>query len=162
MVTEQTTETPPVPDVSEGRRLLTEAAEEPWVQEPNTHAGRVWVQRAPLHHGKDCEPLFAFRDLGTKRNDDERLEAYRQREADASLIVWLRNNAAALLDAAEAVARVEAERDKALLIGVDAERRERRLIGRLAALADEWEGRNLPSYYIAELRRALEGGVPGE
>lgn len=48
----------------------------PWRAEPDTHAGRVWVQRGRTRDGADCEPLFNVRGG----------ESYAQRAADAEHI----------------------------------------------------------------------------
>lgn len=62
--------------------LARAATPGPWVAEPKTAAGNVWVQRKPTQHGalKDCEPLFSVRDE----------QSYKQREADARFIAAAR------------------------------------------------------------------------
>ena len=73
----------------------------PWRQEPDTFAGRVWVQRCAggrWFNSKqaDCEPLFAVRGG----------DAYKQREADAGFIAHART------DVPELVAEVERLREE--------------------------------------------------
>lgn len=66
----------------------------PWLQAPDTHAGRVWIQRtAAKWHSlgpPDMEPLFSL------RGD----ESYAQREADAAFVVAEANSAHALAEVA--------------------------------------------------------------
>ena len=81
-------------------RATTDAATEgPWRAEPNTGAGRVWVQIGRQRHDADCEPLFNVRG-GAE---------YAQREADAAFIVAARSAMPRLLAAVEAVLELTAE-----------------------------------------------------
>ena len=67
----------------------------PWRNEPDTGAGRVWVQRGYFRDEADCEPLFSLRGK----------EAYEQRSADADFIAHARTdipNLLAALDELEA------------------------------------------------------------
>lgn len=101
-MTEQTTETPPVPDVSEGRRLLTEATEGPWQVDLRDRIATSWERTADVDGVTWIDrPFVASTDSGMEDVPDAEQDA-----ANASLIVWFRNNAAALLDAVEAVQRV--------------------------------------------------------
>lgn len=103
-MTEQTTETPPVPDVSEGRRLLTEATEGPWQVDLRDRIATSWERTADVDGVTWIDrPFVASTDSGMEDVPDAEQDA-----ANASLIVWLRNNAPALLDAAEAVQRARA------------------------------------------------------
>lgn len=89
-------------DVNEGRRLLAEATKGPWEYFPNTGPYLQWIQgRTGVEGAVGWE---AVRDVFTLT---EEYETSGFEEADADLIVWLRNNAAALLDAVE---KVEAAR----------------------------------------------------
>jgi hypothetical protein len=75
----------------------------PWYSEPNTGAGRVWVQIGRRHFADaDCEPLFNVRYLGTPATDEQRWREYVQREADAAFIVTARTAMPRLLAAVEA------------------------------------------------------------
>jgi hypothetical protein len=59
----------------------------PWRNEPDTGAGRVWVQRGYFRDEADCEPLFSLRGK----------EAYEQRSADADFIARARTDIPALV-----------------------------------------------------------------
>lgn len=90
-------------DVNEGRRLLAEATKGPWEYFPNTGPYLQWIQgRTGVEGAVGWE---AVRDVFTLT---EEYETSGFEEADADLIVWLRNNAAALLDAVEKVEAVRA------------------------------------------------------
>jgi hypothetical protein len=112
-----------VTSLTELREAGERATPGPWASEPDTGAGRVWVQRKRTKYGalKDMEPLFNVRGH----------DAYRQREADAALVVLARNNWDALLDVVEAAEQFKrADEDAANLAGVGAydEEDERRFV----------------------------------
>jgi hypothetical protein len=95
-----------------------------WRAEPNTAAGRVWVQRS---HDEDCEPLFAFRThkswwphRGQTREEFE-AEQYRRREADARFIAACSTAVPLLIEVAEAARAVH----ETIIDGRLAERRQR-------------------------------------
>lgn len=78
---------------------VTDAATEgPWRAEPNTGAGRVWVQIGRQRHDADCEPLFRVRGG----------PSYEQRAADAAFIVEARSAMPRLLKVAEAALKLHA------------------------------------------------------
>lgn len=81
------------------RATTAAATEGPWRAEPNTGAGRVWVQIGRSRHDADCEPLFRVRGG----------PSYEQREADAAFIVAARSGVPRLLTAVEAVLEMVAE-----------------------------------------------------
>ncbi len=93
---------PPPLDLDAIEKRANAASPGPWQTEPNTYAGRVWVQRSPVKHrwhGKDCEPLFNVRDK----------DGYEQREKDAVFIAHAREDVPALVAkvrALEAAAKV--------------------------------------------------------
>lgn len=74
----------------------------PWRLEPNTGAGRVWVQIGARPHEADCEPLFRVRTLRPTFRPEDQQREYRQRGADAAFIVAARSDIPRLLAAVEA------------------------------------------------------------
>jgi len=80
-----------------------------WRNEPNTGAGRVWVQIGRRRDEADCEPLFNVRALGRNPTAEE----YRQRAADAGFIAHARADVPALLAALEAAMRFHAPKETA-------------------------------------------------
>lgn len=88
------------------REREQQATPGPWYSEPNTGAGRVWVQIGRRHFADaDCEPLFNVRYLGTPATDEQQRREYVQREADAAFIVTARSAMPHLIAALEAVLR---------------------------------------------------------
>jgi hypothetical protein len=88
------------------RKHCEAATAGPWYNEPNTGAGRVWVQIGRKHFpDADCEPLFNVRNHGGSPTAQD----YRQREADAAFIVAARKLMPALLGAVEAARKIIAE-----------------------------------------------------
>ena len=78
--------------VEEMQRLEEKRSPGEWVQEPDTGAGRVWVQRikntsawskcARILGAPDCEPLFNVRE----GDGSVKAATYKQREHDAAFI----------------------------------------------------------------------------
>lgn len=80
-------------DIAEGRRLVAAATPGPWEEEHTTTANDHYAcGSGPWHLAPAEDPRVG---------------------ADAALIVYLRNHAAELLDAAERAERAERERDEA-------------------------------------------------
>jgi len=91
-------------ELSEMRKRANAASPGPWLAEPDTLAGRVWVQRRNrnwLGLAKDLEPIFSVR--------GEPPEAYRQREQDALFVAAARTDVPRLLDEID---RLTAQREK--------------------------------------------------
>ncbi len=71
----------------------------PWRNEPNTGAGRVWVQISRHRGDRDCEPLFNVRSPGRNPSTEE----YQQRAADAGFIAHARTDVPRLLAVVDAL-----------------------------------------------------------
>lgn len=83
-------------DLAAVKARAAAATEGPWRQEPNTAAGRVWVQMSRHYGHADLEPLFSVR----SRQSGKRAE-FEQREADAEFIAHARTDVPALVEVAE-------------------------------------------------------------
>jgi hypothetical protein len=98
--------------LNEWREIGQAATKGPWRAEPNTAAGRVWVQLERHRDRADREPLFNFRSLREPVDEAERNRQFAQREADAVFIATARNAMPLLLSALDEVLKLHARQDK--------------------------------------------------